>query len=115
MWRLVSTVIWFVGSTPISWYRKNYVATKTSSYSTDLCKDLLAMEESIGMGYMLRSLDIPLKGPTDICGENLVMIIYNTNMNSDLKKKHVEISYNNLWYSAAAGIVKPIKVCTLIN
>ena len=73
------------------------------------------MEESIGMGYMLRSLDIPLKGPTDICGENLVMIIYNTNMNSDLKKKHVEISYNNLWYSAAAGIVKPIKVCTLIN
>ena len=43
------------------------------------------------------------------------MIISCTNPDSELKKKHVAISYQKLREIAAAGIVNPLKVCTTVN
>ena len=43
------------------------------------------------------------------------MIISCTNPDLELKNKHVEISYHKLRESAAAGIVNPIGVCTMVN
>ena len=43
------------------------------------------------------------------------MIISITNPDSELKKKHVAISYHKLRECAAAKIVNPIKVCTTVN
>ena len=43
------------------------------------------------MRYTLRSLGVPVKGPTALCGENLRIIISSTKLESDLKKKHMEI------------------------
>ena len=40
----VSVVLYFVGSTPISWCRKRQGAIKTSSYSADFCTGLLQTE-----------------------------------------------------------------------
>ena len=59
------------------------------------------------MRYMLRSLGVPVNGPTNICGDNLGMIISSTNPDFKLKKKHVAVSYYKLQDSAATGIVKP--------
>ena len=67
------------------------------------------------MPYMFRSLGFPVKGPTDMCGDNLGMIISRTNPYSELKNKHVAISYHKLRNSPVVGIVKPIKVCTTVN
>ena len=64
---------------------------------------------------MLRSLGVTVKGATAICGNNLGIIKSCTNLNSDLKKKHVAISYHKLQESAAAKIVNPLKVCTTVN
>ena len=64
---------------------------------------------------MLRSLSVPVKGATAICDDNLGMIISCTEPDSDLKKKYVAISYHKLRGSAAAGIVKPLKVCMTVN
>ena len=73
------------------------------------------MEEVITLPYMLRSLSVPVKGATEICGEKLGMIIYCTNPDSELKKKNVVISYHKLRESAAAGIVNPLKVFKTVN
>ena len=43
------------------------------------------------------------------------MIISCTKPDSELKKKHVAISYHNLRESAAAGIVNPLRVCTAVH
>ena len=43
------------------------------------------------------------------------MIISSTNPESELKKKHLDISYHKLQEWAAEGIVNPIKVCTTVN
>ena len=64
---------------------------------------------------MLRSLGVLVIGATELCGDNLGMIISSTNPDLKLKKKHVAISYYKLWESSAAGIVNPIKVCTTAN
>ena len=64
---------------------------------------------------MLRSLGVPVIGDTVLCGDNLGMIISITNTDSELKKKHVEISYHKPQESAAAGFFNPIKVCTTVN
>ena len=64
---------------------------------------------------MLRSLGVPVKGATEIYGDNLGMIISCTEPDSDLKNKYVAISYHKLRESAVAGIVNPLKVCMTVN
>ena len=64
---------------------------------------------------MLRSLGVPVKGATEICGYNLVIIISCTNPDLELKKKHVAISYHKLRESAAAEIVNPLNVCATVK
>ena len=95
--RSVSGVISFVGSTPISWTSKRQGTIESSSYSTKFCDGLVASEEAIAIRYMLRSLGVPVRGATAICGDNLGMIISSTNPDSELKKKHVAISFHKLW------------------
>ena len=64
---------------------------------------------------MLRSFGVPVKGATALCGYNLGMIISCTNPDSELKKKHVAISYHKLEEIAAAMIVNPLMVCRMVN
>ena len=64
---------------------------------------------------MLRSLVVPVKVPTDLCGDNLGMIISSTNLDLGMKKKDVEISYHKFRECAAARIVNPIKFFTMVN
>ena len=56
-----------------------------------------------------------MKVPMHICGFNLGMIIYSINLDLELKKKHVAISYHKLRESATARILNPIKVCLTVN
>ena len=113
--RSVSGVVSFVGSTPISWTSKRRGTIESSSYSPELCSGRVSSEEAIALWYMLRSLGVPVISATALCGDNLGMIISSTNPDSELKKKHVAISYRKLWESAEAGIFNPIKFCTTVN
>ena len=70
----------YVGSIPISWSKKRQGAIKTSSYSEELCSGRVAMEEAITMWYMLRSLEVLVKVPIYLCGNNLGMIICSTEL-----------------------------------
>ena len=85
-----------------------------SSYSAELCVSRVATVEAIDMRYILGSLGVPMKGPTVLCGENLGIILLITKPDSGFKKKHVEIAYHKFWEGRAAGIVNPIKVCTMV-
>ena len=105
----------FVGLNPIIWSSKRQGAIETSSYSAEFCSGRVAMEEVILLRYLLRSLGIPAKGPTELCVNNQGMIISSANSDSELKKNHVAISYHKLREISAAGIVNPIKVCITVN
>ena len=64
---------------------------------------------------MLWSLGVLIIGATALCGDNLRMIRSSTNPESELKKKHVAISYHQLRECAATGTVNPIKVRMTVN
>ena len=113
--RSVSGIIAFIGSTPISWNSKRQGTIESSSYSAEFCAGRVACEEAIAIRYMLRSLGVPVPGPTRICGDNLGMIMSSTNPDSELKKKHVAISFHKLRECTAARIFNLIKVCTTVN
>ena len=111
----VSDVLSFFGLTPISWTSNRPGIIKSSRYSTELCAGRVATEEAITLGYMLRSLGFTVKGATALCRDNLGIIIYCTNPDSEPKNKHVAISYHKLGEIAAAKIVNCLKVCTTVN
>ena len=113
--RSVSVGLSFVGSTPISWTSKSKGTIESYSYSSGLCAGRVASEEAIALRNMLRSLSVPVKGTTALCGDNLGMIISCTNPELELKKKHVAISYHKLRECTAAGIFNPIKIYTMVN
>ena len=73
------------------------------------------MEQAISMRYMLIYLGVHMRVITDLCGDNLGIIISSTNPELELKNKHVTISYHKLREIAAAGTFNPIKVCMPVN
>ena len=81
---------------PIIWDSKRQGTIESSNYSAELCAGRVATEEEIVLWYMLRSLVVPVKGATALCRDNLGMIISCINPYSDLKKKHLAISYHKL-------------------
>ena len=93
MRRLVSGVLSFVELTHISWTSKRQGTIKKSSYSAEFCAGRVPTEEAIALRYMLSYVGVPDKVATAICGDNLGMIIGCTNPDSELKNKHVDITY----------------------
>ena len=82
----------------------------TSTYSAEFNAAKVGCEEAIGIRYMLRSLDIPITGPTILAGDNLRALQRSTNPGSE---RHVNIAYHYTSRECnAAGIVKIYKIHT---
>ena len=113
--RYVSGVICFVGPNPVSWSIKRKGSIETSSYYAYLCAVWVSTEEAISLSYSFWYLGAPVKGLKALCGYNQRMIIYSTNPDFKLKKHYVAISYHTIREYNAAGIVNPIKFCTMVN
>ena len=108
----ISGVICYIGNTPVSWLSKHQGAIATSTYSAELNSAKVGCEEAIGIRYMLRSLGVPLTGPTILAGDNLGALQSSTNPGSECKKRHVNIAYHYTRECNAAGIVKIYKIHT---
>ena len=59
------------------------------------------------MRYILRCLGVPISKPSNLFGDNLGVIQNASNPDSDIKKKHVAISYHAVRESIAANILVP--------
>ena len=64
-----------------------------------------AVEEAKSLRYMLRCLGIPVTTPTNLFGDNYSVIQSANIPQSELKKKHVAISYHYVREAIAAKIV----------
>jgi hypothetical protein len=113
--RSITGLIVFVGSTPIHWLSKRQGAVASSTYAAEFLAMRTATEESMSLRYMLRCLGIPVRSPTRLFGDNLGVIQNASIPDSDLKKKHVSISYHTVRESVAAGIIAPYKLSTKDN
>ena len=69
-----------------------------------------AVEEAISLRYMLRCLGIPVPKhkPTNIYGDNWSVIQSASVPDSEMRKKHIAISYHYVREAIAAKTVNPI-------
>ena len=96
--RSLTSVLAFVGSTPVQWKSKRQTTVASSTYAAKFAALRSVTKEAISLRYMLRCLgcNIPSNGacPTDIFGDNLSVIQNVQNPEADLSKKHVVISFH---------------------
>ena len=74
-----------------------------------------AVEEAMSLCYMLCCLGILVTNPTNLYGDNFRSIQSASIPDSEMKKKHVAISYHFVWEVIAAKIVNTIWVPTHAN
>ena len=105
--RSITGIIVFVGSTPVLWLSKRQGAVATSTYAAEFMALRHGTEEIIHLRYILRCLGIPVTRPSTLFGDNLGVIQNATNVDAELKKKHVSISFHAVCEAIAAGILVP--------
>ena len=105
--RSITGLFGYVGSTPCFWGIKRQGAVASSTYAAEFMALRHATEEIIHMRYILRSLIVPITRPSNLFGDNLGVIQNASNPDSDIKKKHVAISYHAVRESIAANILVP--------
>jgi hypothetical protein len=105
--RSVTGIVGFVGSTPVLWSSKRQGAVASSTYAAEFMALRQGTEECINMRYMLRCLGVPVTNASYLFGDNLGVIQNSSNPESDIKKKHVAISYHMVREAIAAKIVFP--------
>ena len=103
--RSITGLIAMVGSTPLTWQSKQQGCIATSTYCAEFIAMRSAVEESISLCYMLRWLGIPVKNPTKVFGNNWGVIQSASIPESELKKKHIAISYHYVREAISARII----------
>ena len=106
--RSISGILIYVGSTLVQWISKRQGCIASSTYSAEFMAMRTAVEEAISIRYMLRSLGVPVEAPTKLFGDNMSVINNAREAGSELKKKHIAISYHLVREAVAAKIVLPI-------
>ena len=74
-----------------------------------------AVEEAISLRYMLQCLGVPVSKPTSLFGDNYGSIQSASIPDSELKKKHIAISYHFVREAIAAKIINANWVPTQAN
>ena len=113
--RSISGIVQFVGCTPVLWSSRRQGCIATSTYCAKFVAMRQVVEEAISLCYMLRCLGIPVTNPMNLYGDNFGLIQSASIPDSELKKKHVTISYHFVRVSIAAKIVNTIWVPTHAN
>ena len=103
--RSISGILGFIGSTPIFWKSARQGCIATSTYCSEFIAMRTAVEEAISMRYMLRCFGIPVNTPTRMYGDNRGVIDSVSIPQSELKKRHIAISYHFVREAIAAKII----------
>ena len=110
--RSVTGLILFVGSTPIAASSRCQSCIATSTYCAEFIAMRCAVEEAISLRYMLRCLGIPIKKglPINLYGDNWSVIQSANVPNSEMRKKHIAVSYHFVREAITAKIINPMWV-----
>ena len=104
--RSTSGIVAFVNNTPYRWFAKKQDSTNCSSFTAEFSAMRKAVELARSMRYTLRSLGLPLKGPTRIVCDNESVVKQTSQPGSPLENKAIGITYHFVRESCAMGAVE---------
>jgi hypothetical protein len=110
-----SGILIFINSALILAYCKKQNTVEASTYGAELvalriCRDLV-----VALRLKLRSIGVPIEGPTDVLCDNNGVVKNTSIPTSTLAKKHNSINYHIVREAAAAGIIRVGKEQTESN
>jgi hypothetical protein len=103
--RSITGLLGFLGCTPIMARAKRQTSVDSSTYGAEFSAARSAVEYIIGMRLFLRSIGVPVTGPSVLLGDNMGVVLSATQFTSVLAKKHHAISYHKVRECIAAGVV----------
>ena len=115
MGRLASGIIHLVNQTPIEWFSKRQATVETATYGSEFVCARQACEQIIDLHLTLRSLGVPLDGPSWLFGDNKSVITSSTIPHSNLNKRHNALCYHKVHECAAGKIVNFIHISGVQN
>jgi hypothetical protein len=104
--RSTTGILVIVNGTPIRWYSKRQNTVESSTYGSEFVAMRIAVEMIIALRGNLRSLGVPLDGPTNLFCDNLSVVMSTSLPESVLKKKHNAIAYHKVRETIASGAVR---------
>ena len=87
--RSTSGIVAFVNNTPYRWFAKKQDSTNCSSFTAEFSAMRKAVELARSMRYTLRSIGLPIKGPTTIVCDNESVVKQTSQPGSPLENKAI--------------------------
>jgi hypothetical protein len=103
--RAITAVLHFINKTPFEWYSKRQATAESATFSSEFVATRTAVEQIMDNRITLRYLGVPIKGTTYMFGDNKSVVTNSTVPHSELKKRHVALSYHKTCEAIAAGIL----------
>jgi hypothetical protein len=103
--RSVTAVLHLINQTPFDWYTKRQSTVETSTFGSEFVAARIAVDQIIENRTALRYLGVPIKGKTILLGDNESVVKNATVPHSQLKKRHVALSFHRVREAIVAGII----------
>ena len=94
--RSASGILHLVNQTPIEWFSKRQATVETATYGSEFVCACIACEQIIDLCHTLRSLGVPLDGPSWMFGDNKSVVTSSTIPHSMLNKCHNVLAYHRV-------------------
>lgn len=105
----------FVNNGLIAQFSKRQNTVESSTYGSELVAMRIARDMIVALRIKLKSIGVPLSGPTNVFCDNQGVVKNTSIPESTLSKKHNSINYHVVREAAAAGILRVGKEDTKTN
>jgi hypothetical protein len=103
--RSVTALLHLLNQTPIDWFTKRQSTVETATFGSEFVAARTGVDQIMDLRYTLRYLGVPIKGKAYMFGDNESVVKNSTVPHSQLKKRHVALSYHRVREAIAAGII----------
>jgi hypothetical protein len=98
-------ILHFLNQTPIDWFSKRQGTVETSTYGSEFVAARIATEHIIDLRITLRSMGVPLDGPSWLLGDNQSVVTSSTIPQSVMAKRHTALSYHRVRAAISTGMM----------
>jgi hypothetical protein len=103
--RSVTGVLHLINKTPFDWFSKRQGTVESSTFGSEFVAARTGTEQIIDHRLTLRYFGVPITKRTYMFGDHESVVTNSSVPHSQLKKRHVALSYHRVREAIAAGII----------
>ena len=90
----VTSLLGFIGLTPIGWFAKRQASVQTATFKAEIIALKRGIEEAIARRCYLRSFKAKVLRPTTVHNDNMLVLKNSTNPLSSLERKRIALVHH---------------------